>query len=1075
MLQAVNADEAEHKQTWTGRAADLYEAHRRSIMVHTDRMFTPLLILHYLVGVGLAFWLTPRTWIGETSQLHIHLLFAVFLNLALVAPAVAMTLFRPGAMLTRHTTAAVLMLQSAMLIHLTGGRIETHFHVFASLALLAFYRDWRPLITATVVVAVDHSVRGVWYPQSVYGIVAASPFRWIEHAAWVLLEVSFLIYACHRSKQEMQEIANRQARLEDEIGRRQEMHEAMRTHAERLRLATSAGSLGLWDWQVHADEVYFSDEYYQMIGYEPNAFDATFEAWQGLMHPDDKDRAVESVERHFAGKTSRHDVEVRLRHQDGRWHWVRAVGEVVERDSDGRPLRMVGLHIDIDPEKRISEALAEARDAAEAASLAKSEFLANMSHEIRTPINGVIGSLELMDAAQLTERQTRYIEAARTSADVLLNLVNDILDFSKIEAQQFELSSEPFNLETMIEESMAVLTQRAQLKNLELAFSIGPEVNHAVVGDEGRLRQILVNLVNNGIKFTERGEVVVAVALEEDPGDGQLVRFEVRDTGTGIPKSKRDRLFKSFSQADSSMSRKYGGTGLGLVISKQLCEMMGGGISFDSIENLGSVFTFTVRLARQERTCTTTTARVLPEQLEAQHILVIDDNATTRQMLHELIRQWQLEAMVASDAAEAWTLLERQLDNKPITLALVDMVMPDEDGLALCQRIRRNERFKDLKLLLCNSRNDPPSSEALAEAGCNGIINKPIGPSRLFDAMIRIVMGAATQSTPRRTIETPRPETRSTQRAAGVRVLVAEDNEINSMVANDLLASEGFDVCVVENGCQAVEAVTDQAFDIVLMDCQMPEMDGFEATRRIRELHQAGQVHKLPIIIALTANALRGDREQCLAHGMDDYLSKPIQRQKLLATLEQWIGPGRTSGDAQPPTVPATSPAAAPEVAEAEDEPTGDPIPADPPLDHAMDMTIDLPELLRRCLNKVSLAKRVLNTFETTSRDEVEALGGFFAAGELASARITAHKIKGGAAQISAIRISELAGELEEFSVHPADDAWQAQMESLKSEVDQLLGSFPQIMSRLDDLGQATLVFSAGQDESANREAQVRL
>ncbi|MEX2670884.1 MAG: response regulator [Phycisphaeraceae bacterium] len=1047
------------------RAVDLFQSHRQSILTSTDRMFTPLLILHYLAGVGLALWLTPRTWIGESSQTHIHVIAAVVLNLLVVAPAVLLTIFRPGWFLTRHVTVAVLMFQSALLIHLTGGRIETHFHVFATLALVAFYRDWRPLMTATAVVAVDHFVRGVWYPQSVYGVLAASPFRWIEHAAWVLLEVSFLMYACHRSKQEMLEIAIRRAGMEEQISRREQMHETLRTQADRLRMATSAGELGLWDWLVPEEEVFFNEQYYRMLGYAPDAFKPSLEAWKQLIHPDDLERAVQSVQDHFEQRMPRHDVEIRLRHAEGHWHWVRAVGEVVARDPQGQPLRLVGLHVSIDREKQNSQALAEARDAAEAASRAKSEFLANMSHEIRTPINGVVGTLDLIHATDLTEQQERYVDAARTSADTLLSLINDILDFSKIEAQQLELDAEPFNLEMMIEQGMTVLTQRAQLKDLELAFSIAPDVNHAVVGDEGRLRQILMNLTNNAIKFTERGEVVVTVEVEADHEDAQIVRFKVRDTGVGIPQSKQHRLFKSFSQADSSMSRKYGGTGLGLAICKQLCALMGGQIGFESIEHLGSVFTFTVTLVKQPREATT--SRVVPAQLEGQRILIVDDNATSRQMLHELATQWRFDVAVAKDATEAWASLEQAADEHPFTLALVDMVMPVEDGLSLCKRIRSDRRFNQLKLLLCSSHSPSPSQAAIVEAGCNGIINKPIGPSRLFDAMMQVMVG---RFDPRergngqlKQITAPKVTSPDAAPVRG-RVLVAEDNEINRMVINDLLVSRGLDVVVVEDGRQAVEAVSTQAFDLVFMDCQMPEMDGFEATRTIHELHQAGHLATRPFIIALTANAMTGDRELCLSHGMDDYLSKPIERNRLFSTIDHWLG--------QCPLPPADA-AAASETSPARTsapEPLASTPSAEPEVE-APDPAIDVPELFQRCLNKVALAKRVLKTFETTSREEVDALGTSLSTGDFEAARLTAHKLKGGAAQISAMRVSDLAAAIEQLTTASAQDGWQDQMEQLQSEVSRLFAAMPEILHALDELDQPAADEGDGTEDIKNKDA----
>ncbi|MEX0886091.1 MAG: response regulator [Phycisphaeraceae bacterium] len=1017
-------------QGWVrARARELFEESQDTIYCRADRLFGVLLVVQYIVGIALAVWLTPRTWIGTSSQPHIHLIAAVGLNALVVVPPVLLAWLQPGRPVTRHAIAIAQMIQSALLIHLTGGRIETHFHVFASLAVLAFYRDWRPLITATVVVAVDHFLRGIWYPQSVYGIITASPYRWIEHACWVLLEVAFLVYSSKQSIGEMRKIADRQAQLEGEVEQRKQSNEQIESQRERLRLAMRAGRLGLWDWDVAEDELYFSEQYYEMLGYEPGEFAPSFEAWRDLLHPEDCDRVVASAEAHLRGETSIHSAETRMRRKDGVWQWIHTLGEVVHRADDGSPGRMIGVHVDIDHVKRAEQSLAEARDAAEAASRAKSEFLATMSHEIRTPINGVTGMLELLESTGPNPQQHRYIDAARTSADTLLTLINDILDFSKIEAGRLEIEHSQFDLEQTIEDTMAMLSERANRKGLELTYSIRPDVHKVMLGDQHRLRQVLLNLINNAIKFTEKGEVVVSVEAAADSPTHQTLQINVRDTGVGIASDRVHRLFKSFSQADSSMTRKFGGSGLGLAISKRLCELMGGSIEVDSVEGIGSIFRATIGVEKVQGDVEA--GAQADTSLFAGHaVLIVDDNATTRQVMEQLVTQWGLKALTAAGADEACELLGRESDGgERVTLGLVDMVMPGDDGLALCRRIRERPEHRDMKLILCNSRNVPPAEDALHEAGCDLLLNKPIGPSRLFDSIMKLVGPAVAERVRAQPGERARAASREAPRhpAGGHwRILLAEDNPINQMVARELLEAEGFDVTTAATGAEAVDAVRREPFDLVLMDCQMPEMDGFEATARIEALHASGEITARPRIVALTANAMHGDRERCLEAGMDEYLSKPLNRQQMLATITRLLGRdkdaveagadgGRVAGDAPAPLEPGGA-------------------------------SICVEDLLRQCMNNGALARRVLSTFNQTSPDDLAALRDAVERGDKMKIEMTAHKLKGGAAQVAAERVSRLAGEIEELSRQDELGFVQGKLDELHTEVEQMLGALPGVI-----------------------------
>jgi signal transduction histidine kinase/CheY-like chemotaxis protein len=632
-------------------ARGTFERHRS-----TDRLFLWLLLAQWAFAIVLAVIVPPYGWEGKARTVHLHVQMAVLFGAVINALPITLILTRPGRPSTRYVIGVAQMLWSGVLIHLTGGRIETHFHVFGSLAFLSFYRDWRVLLFATATVAADQVLRFFFVPESVFGIANPEWWRVLEHIGWILFEDFVLVIACVRASRIFSRLSEREATLE-------------------------------------------------------------------LAHSSVEEQVIERTRQLEA--------------------------EVAERRSREEELRM-------------------ARSAAESASQAKSAFLANMSHEIRTPMNGVLGFTNMLLDTRLDPEQREHVQIIRQSGETLLTIINDILDFSKVEAGKLTVESRPFDLKAVANQGVSLLSPQAVEKGLSIDLRIDPAVPAQFVGDGGRVRQVLLNLLGNAIKFTREGRVLVELDLQRasKPGASDAIRCMVSDTGIGIPHDKQPLLFKEFSQADASTTRQFGGTGLGLAISRRLIELMGGMLDFSSEPGVGSRFWFTLPIVQ---------------------------------------------------------LKESQIDT--VEVAALDVLALEVPAL------------------------DVPRPVA--------------APPRV-----------------------------------NARVLVAEDNAVNQRLVKRMLEKMGYVVDIASDGYQAVTLAMAHPYDIVIMDCSMPEMDGYQATTEIRRLHQEGALRRIPVI-ALTANALPEDRERCLAAGMDDYLSKPIAPEDLRAMLDKYLD-HTAAGSAQP-------------------------------------------------------------------------------------------------------------------------------------------------------------------------------
>ncbi|HVK36647.1 MAG TPA: response regulator [Microlunatus sp.] len=663
----------------------------------------------------------------------------------------------------------------------------------------------------------------------------------------------------------------------NDITERRRLGDELRRREEQLAEAQRVAHLGSWQWDIGADQLQWSDELYRIFGLAPGGFDGTFEGYLALVHPDDREMTAAIVAACLEKGLPGFEFEQRIGAGPGqKVVWVRASGEVL-RDDTGRPLLMRGTALNVTAYKEAESELEAARDTALAALRAKSAFLATMSHEIRTPMNGVIGLADLLIATDLDERQRQYVSGVQSAGEALLAIINDVLDFSKIEAGRMELEVIDLDVTAVVEEVAGLLARQAHAKGIELITRC-PGLSTTLRGDPSRLRQVLLNLTANAIKFTDAGEVVLSVHPAAASDDAVDLTFEVSDTGIGISPAHQQHIFQPFSQVDASTTRRFGGTGLGLAISRQLVETMGGALTVDSRLGAGSAFRFTVRLPRG-RVRTVAPPGTLARLPEGMAVLVVDDNATNRLILHEQLVAWHLRPELADNGPAALLLLHRAAAaGTPFPLALLDANMPAMDGLELARLIKESPELSGTHLVVLTS-TDVTSAE-LDSAHIAAHLNKPVRSAQLHDCLSRVLQPATRVPCPD---ETGSVEHQPPGRG---RVLVVEDNAINQLVARGLLDRLGFVVDLAGNGYEALAALEQTAYAAVLMDCQMPEMDGYTATAEIRR--REGADRHLPII-AMTAGALAGDEERCLAAGMDAYVPKPINSSQLEAVLSRWV------------------------------------------------------------------------------------------------------------------------------------------------------------------------------------------
>ncbi|VAX08402.1 Sensory box histidine kinase/response regulator [hydrothermal vent metagenome] len=727
-------------------------------------------------------------------------------------------------------------------------------------------------------------------------------------------------------------------------------------------------------------------------------------------------------------------AEICNKAKDGHHYWVDTT-IVPIMNTQGKPESYIAIRTDISNIKLIEANLIEARNKAEEAARAKSEFLASMSHEIRTPINGVLGMLGLLQNSTLNDEQQHRVKVAQSSAKSLLTLINDILDFSKIDANKLELEIIDFDLRSMLGEFSEAMAYQAQLKSIELILDLKGIEQSMVKGDPGRLRQILTNLVSNAIKFTSEGEVVIHVELQDQPDDKISFICSVSDTGIGIPADKINSLFLSFTQVDASTTRKYGGTGLGLTIAKNLCELMAGDIQVSSVEGEGSCFSLNLILEKSQRA-----QLIMPSvDINTLSILIVDDNETNREVLREQLTHWGARVEEAESGQQALQICTQfiQKNSSLFDIAFLDMQMPEMDGVELSKRLRKNPQFSDMKLVMMTSMSHQGDAKYFAELGFSGYFPKPATTSDIFDALAVVAENgpAFEQAAPLVTHHYLKSLISNTDADAlkndkiiwpvNTRILLVEDNQINQLVATGILNEIGLQADIAANGLEALSSLklspSDAPYSLILMDCQMPEMDGYQATHQIRA-SAAGERYKSIAIIAMTANAMSGDRDNCINAGMNDYISKPVDANQLSSKIQQWLP------DVQSISMASTNT----QLTDEDETPSEDP-----------NLSVwDKEAALKRIMGKESLMKMLIDVFLNETPEKIKQLQTSIGNADIEQIHLISHTLKGVTANLSGLRVQQQAALMEQAAKHSDIGTVKSIMPVLVQELSTLVDCF---------------------------------
>jgi len=803
-----------------------------------------------------------------------------------------------------------------------------------------------------------------------------------------------------------------------DITQRREDEEKIRASENRFRSLTNNVQGIIYrclldkDWTM----IYLSQEVQNMTGYPAADFigKEPTRTYSSVIHPDDREQ-IDRVVNECVAHGKPFAIEYRLVHESGEIKYVFERGQA-EYDEEGKAEHLDGFIIDITERRELERELEAAKTAAEDATKAKSDFLANMSHEIRTPMNAIIGMTHLCHKTQLTPKQRDYLKKIDRSAHSLLGIINDILDFSKIEAGKLLMESIEFDLEEVFQNLTSLVGVKASEKGLEVLFRIDPQTPVRLIGDPLRVQQVLLNLCSNALKFTEEGEVVASVRVLESDGEEAELEFSVSDTGIGLSQEQQSRLFQPFTQADTSTTRKFGGTGLGLSICVKLVELMNGRIWVESEKGKGSTFFFTARFGRSSADIKKG-HRVPAEDLRGMRVLVVDDNASSRDIFCEMLESMSFNVSVAASAREGIAELVQADSNFPFRLVLMDWRMPEMDGLKAARMIRESKDIKDQpKIVMVTAYGNELIGSQAEEAGLLGVLIKPVSSSLLFDSIAQ-AFSETVSDEHEHVLADQQTEVTDLK---GLHVLLAEDNEINQEVAGELLREVGVTFELAENGRQAVELAKKRHFSGVLMDIQMPEMDGYDAARTIRQT----RTHSDLPIVAMTANAMAGDREKALDAGMDDHVPKPIDPQQLYSAIRKWF----RATEVQPQT-DETAGNHEPVIQQAEDE-------LPPSIDG-----LDIETGLMRVAGNRKLYRRLLIKFSQSQKGAIKVIRKSIAAGDLEQAHRTAHTLKGVAGNIGADELQEAAKAVDAAFKNNQIDEVENALPALKHELEAVISA----------------------------------
>ncbi|MES9936594.1 MAG: response regulator [Sedimenticola sp.] len=794
--------------------------------------------------------------------------------------------------------------------------------------------------------------------------------------------------------------------LQEEVAARTEAQEGLRASEEKYRSMVEGLAEDHFFYAHDADGIftYVSPSISNVLGWQPEEFLSHYSSSM-TEHPVNRD--AEKYTQLALQGIRQPAYEIQLYHKDGTICWL-DVSEVPVFDREGKVVSVEGIAHDVTGRKEVEETLQLARDAADAANRAKSEFLANMSHEIRTPMNAIIGMSHLVLQTELSYKQRDYVTKIRTSSESLLRIINDILDFSKIEAGKLAVEHTDFFLEDVLRSLSALIGQKASSKGLEIMFRVAPDVPDSLVGDPLRLEQVLLNLCGNAVKFTDQGEVVVSVESTSRSDEDVTLAFSVADTGIGITEQERERLFMPFTQADASATRRYGGTGLGLAIARRLVEMMGGQIGVESIPDKGSTFTFTAHfgLHTGQRLVSTET----PEELKGMRVLVVDDNAAARETLQGMLSAMGLSVYLVASGEEA---VDECLRQGGFELVLMDWCLPGIDGSEASRRILSDKTLQTMPaIVLVTAYSREEVIEQAQELDLAGILLKPVSPAVLTDTVL-VALGHKEETEPTHPSEQDLG-VGAVSAIRGASILVVEDNEINRQVAGELLSVAGLRVQEARDGREAVRMVTGSEFDAVLMDVQMPVMDGLEATRVIRQIPG---YESLPII-AMTANAMVGDRERCLDAGMNDYVAKPVDPADLYHALVHWVPPKVMELPMAPELPGATH-------VETEEFPALS--------------GVEVANARKHVGGNLKLYMQLLKKFRKNQAGAADEVVHSLEAGDLDTARRIAHTLKGVSGNLGARRLFEAARDLEECIKKDDESCVQRQMPEVREAMGQIL------------------------------------